>query len=84
MTPDGMTPDGMTPDGMTPDYKNKSQTAFGVAIICFGFVFETLQFTRLQPNAATITVLSILFAPFVGMSVAGVVWHRRYKAQARD
>ena len=69
---------------MTPDYKNKSQTAFGVAIICISFVFETLQFSRLKPNAATITVLSILFATFLGTAVAGVVWHRRYKAQARD
>jgi ABC-type spermidine/putrescine transport system permease subunit II len=74
----------MTPDGSMPDYKNKSQTAFGVAIICIGFVLETLQLTRLHPNAATIAVLSILFATFLGTTVAGVVWHRRYKAQVRD
>lgn len=69
---------------MSPDYKTKSQTAFGVAIICIGFVLETLQYTRLHPNAATIAMLSILSVTLVGTSVAGVVWHRRDTAQARD
>jgi hypothetical protein len=68
----------------TPDYKNKSQTAFGVAIICLCFVAETLNFTRMHPNVATITVLSILFAVFIGTTVAGINWHRKYKAQPKD
>jgi hypothetical protein len=68
----------------TPDYKNKSQTAFGVAIICLAFVAETLNFTRHNPNAATITVLSILFAVFIGTTVAGIKWHLKYKAQPKD
>ncbi len=65
---------------MTPDYKNKSQTAFGVAIICGGFVLETMQLTRGHPNPATVAVLSILLVTFVGSLVAGIVWHRRYRA----
>jgi hypothetical protein len=65
---------------MTPDYKNKSQTMFGIAIICLGFVLETLQVTRGHPQPATIVILSLLFAVFVGTGVVGIVWHRKYKA----
>jgi vacuolar-type H+-ATPase subunit I/STV1 len=69
---------------MTPDYKNKSQTMFGVAIICLGFVLETMQLVKGHPNAATAAILSLLFAVFIGTTVLGVVWHRRYKALAKD
>ncbi|MDZ7632187.1 MAG: hypothetical protein U5K74_12795 [Gemmatimonadaceae bacterium] len=65
---------------MTPDYKNKSQTAFGVAIICAGFVLETWNFTRGNPNFATRTILGLLSAVFVGTIVVGIHWHRKYRA----
>lgn len=67
---------------MEPDYKNKSQTAFAVSIICLGFVAETLNFARGNPLVATVVVLSILGAVGVGSAVLGVVWHRRYKARS--
>ena len=69
---------------MTPDYKNKSQTMFGVAIICAGFVLETMQLTAGHPNLGTASVLTLLSVVFIGTLVTGVVWHRRYKAQSRD
>lgn len=65
-----------------PDYKNKSQTLFGVAIICGGFVLETAQITRGHPNRPTLVVLAILAAVFVWSVVVGVIYHRRYKAQS--
>jgi hypothetical protein len=65
---------------MTPDYKTKSQTMFGVAIICLGFVLETLQVTRGHPATATAWILGALFVVFVGATVTGIVWHRRYTA----
>jgi hypothetical protein len=67
---------------MEPDYKNKSQTAFAVSIICLGFVAETLNFARGNPRPGTVIVLSLLAAVGVGSVVMGVVWHRRYKAQS--
>lgn len=65
---------------MTPDYKNKSQTAFGVAIICACFVLETWQFTRGNPNVATKSILALLTLVWVGTVIAGIVWHRKYQA----
>jgi len=65
---------------MEPDYKNKSQTAFAVSIICLGFVAETMTVARGNPRPATVVVLSILAAVGVGSVVVGVVWHRRYKS----
>ena len=69
---------------MTPDYKNKSQTMFGVAIICAGFVLETMQLTTGHPNLGTASVLTLLSLVFLGTTATGIVWHRRYKAQSRD
>ncbi|MBC7844320.1 MAG: hypothetical protein H7099_18560 [Gemmatimonadaceae bacterium] len=69
---------------MTPDYKNKSQTMFGVAIICAGFVLETMQLTAGHPNLGTASVLTLLSLIFLGTTATGIVWHRRYKAQVRD
>jgi hypothetical protein len=65
---------------MNPDYKNKSQTAFGVAIICAGFVLETVQVTRGHPYPATKVILALLTIVFVGSLAAGIVWHRRWRA----
>jgi hypothetical protein len=65
---------------MTPDYKNKSQTAFAVTIICGGFVLETLQLTRGHPYPAAWVILGLLAVVSVGSLVAGVVWHRKWKA----
>lgn len=64
-----------------PDYKNKSQTAFAVSIICLGFVAETLNVARGNPKTATVVVLSILAVIGVGSLVAGIIWHRHYKSQ---
>lgn len=60
-----------------PDYKNKSQTAFAVAIICGVFVAETMQITRGHPEPASVVILVILGVVSVGALVAGIVWHRR-------
>ncbi len=65
---------------MEPDYKNKSQTAFAVSIICLSFVAETLTVARGAPRPAAVVSLSILAAVGVASVVVGVVWHRRYKA----
>jgi len=67
---------------MEPDYKNKSQTAFAVSIICLGFVAETMTVARGNPRPATVVVLSILAAVGVGSVVIGSVWHRRCKEQS--
>jgi len=67
-------------DSLEPDYKNKSETVFAVAIICLGFVAETMNVARVNPRPATVVVLSILAAVGVGSLVIGVAWHRRYKA----
>ena len=64
---------------MTPDYKNKSQTAFGVAIICAGFVLETWQLTRGDMRPATKVILAMLTLVWAGTVVAGVVWHRKHQ-----
>jgi hypothetical protein len=73
--------DGFTSGaGMTPDYKNKSQTAFGVAIICGGFVLETVQLTRGHPYPATKIILGILAVVFIGALLAGITWHRKWRA----
>lgn len=65
---------------MEPDYKNKSQTLFGVAIISGGFSLETLHVTRARHEAQTLVVHGIFFVVFVCSLVAGIVYHRRYKA----
>lgn len=66
---------------MTPDYKNKSQTAFGVAIICAGFLLETRQITGGAFNQGTRIVLGAILLVFIYSLIGGIVWHRRYKAQ---
>ncbi len=66
---------------MNPDHKNKSQTAFGVAIICAGFVLETIQVTRGHPLPASKVILALLAIVFVGSLTAGIVWHRKWRAQ---
>jgi hypothetical protein len=67
---------------MEPDYKNKSQTAFAISLICLCFVAETLTVARGAPRPAAVVVLSILAAVGLASLVVGVVWHRRYKASA--
>ena len=69
---------------MRSDYKNKSQTAFGVAIICGAFVLETAQITRGHLNAGTQVVLGILTIVFVGTVVAGIHFHRKMQALPAD
>jgi len=54
------------------EYSNKSQTAFGVAITCAGFVLETLQVTHGNPKPATKGILSVLAVIFVGALGVGV------------
>jgi hypothetical protein len=68
------------PDSDTPDYKNKSQTAFAVAIICGIFVAETMQLTRGHPEPASVVILSILGLVSIIALVVGIVWHRRIPA----
>ena len=69
---------------MRSDYKNKSQTAFGVAIICGAFVLETAQITRGHLNVGMQIVLGILAMVFIGTVVAGVHFHRKMQALPTD
>lgn len=66
---------------MEPDYKNRSQTAFAVSIICLCFVAETMNFARGNPEPAAIVVLALLAVVGVGSVVAGIVYHRRARQQ---
>ena len=62
-----------------PDDENMSQTLFGVAIICGGFVLETAQITRGRSDRPTLAVLVMVFLWSV---VMGIVSQRCYKAQS--
>ena len=59
-----------------PDDENMSQTLFGVAIICGGFVLETAQITRGRSDLPTLAVLA---AVLVWPVVMGIVYHWRCK-----